>query len=493
MKKAIVIGAGLGGLSCAIRLASAGYQVTMLEQQQAVGGKLQRLQYDCYKFDRGPSTITMPQAFERVFAASGRTMEHYLQLYKLDPSTRNFFADGSVVDMTGNAGWMSDQIAAFSPEDARRHSAFLAESRELFSRADAEFLNTLLLDVKSKLRPQLISAFLRIRPLTKLQKLLLRYFHHPNTLAMYGRYATYVGSSPYDAPAIFAMMAHLEGTLGVYGVRGGTAAIPAAFERLARELGVDIYTGVKVHRLLIRGGRVRGVESDMGAMSADVTIANGDVLTVCRDLIPALDRPSMSDSRISAYEPSLSGFVSLIGVRRRYKQLLHHNVFFPDQYEKEFEDIFRKLKPPSDPAIYICHSGYSDPDMAPPNGSNLFVLSNAPYTSPSWRWDLERDQYGKRLLNQMEQRGLVDISDAEVKEFYTPQDLERDTGAFRGAIYGISSNSVNQTFSRPSNILKDLDGLWFVGGTTNPGGGTPIVTLSGQLVAEEILSRDGIL
>lgn len=493
MKKAIVIGAGLGGLSCAIRLATSGYQVTVLEQQYAVGGKLQRVEYEGYRFDRGPSTITMPQAFERVFLTAGRRMEDYLELYRLDPSTRNFFSDGNVVDMCSDTDWMSQQIAAFSPEDARQLGAFLSESRELFHQADRQFLNRLLLDLKSKLRPQLISAFLRIRPLTSLQKLLHRYFRHPNTMAMYGRYATYVGSSPYESPAIFAMMAHLEGTMGVYGVRGGTSAIPAAFERLARELGVEIFTGVKVNRLLIHQGEVRGVESDLGAMSVDVTVANGDVLTICQDMIPALNRPSMSDSRIAAYEPSLSGFVSLIGVSSRYEQLLHHNVFFPEQYGKEFEDIFQALKAPSNPAIYICHSGFSEPAMAPDGASNLFVLANAPYTSSSWNWDVERERYGNYLLKQLEHRGLEGISRAEVKEFYTPEDLKQSTGAYRGAIYGISSNSAKQTFSRPSNVLKGLNRFWFVGGTTNPGGGTPIVTLSGQLVAEEILSREGIL
>ncbi|MFC7682154.1 phytoene desaturase family protein [Paenibacillus sp. GCM10028914] len=493
MKKAIVIGAGLGGLSCAIRLAYSGYQVTVLEQQDTVGGKLQYVEQGGYRFDRGPSTITMPEAFERVFLSAGRRMEDYLELYRLDPYTRNFFTDGSVVDMSSCVDLMCDQIAEFSPEDARHLKAFLAESKELFDHANKNFLNTLLLDLRTKLRPQLITSFLRIRPLTSLQKLLRRYFRHPNTLAMYGRYATYVGSSPFEAPAIFAMMAHLEGYQGVYGVRGGTAAIPAAFERLALELGVKIVTGVKVNKILIHDNQVKGIDSDMGSMTADVTIANGDVLSICRDLIVATDRPSMSDSRISAYEPSLSGFVSLIGVQRQYEQLLHHNVFFSDQYEKEFDDIFHHRRAPSNPTIYICHSGYSEQDRAPKNSSNLFILANAPYTSPAWRWEDKKEAYGKLLLNKLENYGLERVSEAEVKLFYTPEQLEKDTAAFKGAIYGISSNSAKQTFSRPSNFLNGLDRLWFVGGTTNPGGGTPIVTLSGQLVAEEILSREGII
>ncbi|NMO97057.1 phytoene desaturase [Paenibacillus lemnae] len=489
MKTAIVIGAGLGGLSSAIRLASSGYKVTVLEQQHKVGGKLQRIESQGYHFDRGPSTITMPQAFARVFASSGRRMEDYLDLYRLDPYTRNFFADGSVVDMTSNMGLLKDQIALYSPDDAANLDAFMKDSKAMFQQADTHFLNKLMLDTKSKLSPALISAFLKIRPLTTLQQQLHRYFSHANTLAMFGRYATYVGASPYKAPAIFAMMAHLEGYAGVYGVKGGTYAIPAAFEKVAQELGVDIRTGVAVHTLLFSGDRVTGVECDDGSIYADVIVVNGDVLTACKNLIPESKRPGMRDSRIQAYEPSLSGFVALIGVRQKYRKLLHHNVFFPEQYAAEFHDIFVKRRPPSDPTVYICHSGYSEPSMAPEGGSNLFVLINAPYTSSAWSWDQGRDAYKAQLMSRLHTLGIYGAEEAEVQQIYTPEDLQKDTGAYRGAIYGISSNSARQTFARPSNRLKGLNNLWFVGGTTNPGGGTPIVTLSGQLVADEIIRR----
>ncbi|MFI2855725.1 phytoene desaturase family protein [Paenibacillus sp. JSM ZJ436] len=487
-RTAIIVGAGLGGLSCAIKLASSGYQVTVLEQQDQVGGKLQRVQENGYYFDRGPSTITMPQAFERVFADSGRKMEDYLQLIPLDPHTRNFFADGLTVDMTLDIASLEQQIAKYSPEDASRLRGFLSESAALYHQADRHFLNTLMLDTSSKLSPSLVSAFLRIRPLTSLQKLLARYFRHPNTLMMFGRYATYVGASPYRAPAIFGMMAHLEG-MGVYGVKGGTYSIPQAFRKVAEELGVDIETGVRVQQLIIEGKRVTGVETEEKTYRADVVVMNGDVLSACRDLIPELKRPGMRNARIASYEPSISGLTALIGVRRKYDHLLHHNVFFPERYAAEFEHIFDQRKPPQEPTAYICYSGYTEAGMAPEGGSNLFLLLNAPYTSPEWSWEQDGKAYQASILTRLDSLGLDGIQEAEVLRWYTPEDLERDTSAFRGAIYGISSNSARQTFARPSNRLKELDRLWFVGGTTNPGGGTPLVTLSGQLVAQEIINQ----
>ncbi|MBD2847878.1 phytoene desaturase [Paenibacillus sp. IB182496] len=495
MKQVVVIGGGLGGLSAAIRLAAAGCRVMLLEQHDALGGKLQRVQMGAYRFDRGPSTITMIAAFERVFAAAGRQMADYLELYRLTPAARNVFADGSMVDLSADASAMEAQIAVYSPQDAQRYRAFMAESERLYRLAEGHFLHRLLLTPRDKADPRLLGALLRVRPLLSLDRLLRRYFRHPNTLAMLGRYATYVGSDPRRAPAVFGMLPHLEAALGVYGVRGGTYAIVEAFRRLAVELGVTIRTGVRVTRILSASGRVRGVRTaegehaEEGAYAAEVVVAGGDVLSISGELLTEAERPRLRDARIARYEPSLSGFVLLAGIRRTYPQLLHHTVFFPARYGSEFDDIFNHRRAPDDPAVYICHSGHSEPGMAPAGGSNLFILVNAPYTSPDWNWAERAPAYRGRILQRLSELGVDGLADgAEVEATYTPEQLRRETSAYRGAIYGISSNSARQTFARPSN-RGDLRGLWFVGGTTHPGGGTPLVALSGQLVAEAILKE----
>lgn len=485
--RVVVIGAGLGGLSAAIRLASAGYTVTIIEQQPSVGGKLQRIQLGDYSFDRGPSTITMLPAFERVFTAAGKHMEDYLHFYRLYEGTRNVFADGTTVDLTSNVESVESQIAAYSSSDAQQYRAFMKESRRLYHLAHQYFINRLLLSWRDKIDPHLALALMSVHPLTTLNRLLLRYFKHPNTLAMFGRYATYVGSEPLRTPAIFAMLPHLETMLGVYAVRGGTYAIVEAFRRLAEELGVTIYTSVKARRIISYGERVSGVETDYENFEADLVLANGDVLTMNQELLKEQKSPDMSEAQIGSYEPSLSGFVILAGIRRQYEQLLHHTVFFPKEYGSEFDDIFRKRTAAVDPALYICHSGYSESGLAPEGASNLFILANAPYLSDSWNWGEQQAAYSELLLDKLEQRGIVGLAtQAEAMALYTPEQLCNDTSAHRGAIYGISSNSVGQTFSRPSNRSR-LKGLWYVGGTTHPGGGTPMVTMSGQLVAEAII------
>ncbi|WP_211747420.1 phytoene desaturase family protein [Paenibacillus sp. Marseille-Q4541] len=485
-QKVVIIGAGFGGLSSAIRLATLGAEVTIIERQQHAGGKLQRIQLGGYTFDRGPSTITMPHIFREVFELAGVQMEDYVKLYDLEPRTRNVFADGTTVDLSKDRVLMKEQIAKYSPEDALHYEAFMKESEALYCEANQKFLGQLMLHPQDKYNLSMLKSLLRVRPLTKLDTLLQRYFRHPYTLAMFGRYATYVGSSPYEAPSIFAMLGHVEAELGVYGVEGGTYSLISGMEKLAREKGVVLRTGEEVKRIKTHLGKITGLETDQGEYSADVVIANGDVLSIHQLLIPEQERPSMNNRRLEQYEPSLSGFVTLAGIQRQYDKLHHHTVFFPKNYRAEFTDIFSKKRAPEDPTLYLCYSGYSEPDLAPDGASNLFILANAPYVSKAWRWEQELPAYQEKLIRRLSELGIPDLEQADVMSHYTPEDIQRDTLAYRGSIYGISSNTARQTFTRPSNCSKDIEGLWFVGGTTHPGGGTPIVTLSGRLVAEEI-------
>ncbi len=486
-RKAVIVGGGLGGLSCAIGLAVEGFEVTLTEKESMLGGKLKRVEKSGYRFDRGPSTITMLHAFRRVFERAGKRMDDYIETYELEPRTRNVFFDGTTVDLSRDASWMREQIAAYSPEDAKRYPAFLQEARRVYGLADGRFLNRLMLSTREKIDPRLLRDFLKVRPTVTLRALLARYFSHPYTLAMFGRYATYVGASPLRAPAIFAMLTHVEADLGIHGIRGGTYGLVEGMERLARELGVTIQTDTEVLSIKVRSGRAYGVETTAGVLEAGEIVCNGDLLTTAR-LVPDRLRRRSSSSRLDAYEPSLSGFVLLAGVKQRYDSLLHHTMLFPQQLESEFADIFERKVAPEDPALYICNSGYSEADTAPEGGSALFVLANAPYLSESWDWQQQREAYTDKLVRMLEKRGIGGLDSAEVMERYTPADLQRDTYAHRGAIYGISSNTLRQTFFRPGNRDPDVSGLWYVGGTAHPGGGTPLVTLSGQLVAERIAS-----
>ncbi|MCT2536143.1 NAD(P)/FAD-dependent oxidoreductase [Aquibacillus koreensis] len=271
----------------------------------------------------------------------------------------------------------------------------------------------------------------------------------------------------------------------MYGVRGGTYTIVEAFEKLARELGVQIITNTDVNHIVIEGKKAIGVDTIKGFIAGDEIIANIDALTVYEKMLPKSKR-----NKWTKREPSVSGYAMLLGVNKQYDQLVHHNVFFPENYQDEFISIFDRGEMPDDPTIYICYSGYSDPTMTKKQTSNLFVLVNAPYINEKTDWEQLREPLMEKILQKLEEKGLVDLREnIAYIQTMTPADIKRNTGAYQGAIYGMSSNNIQQAFSRIPNKANDYDHLWFVGGTAHPGGGTPIVTLSGKLVAEEIIRR----
>jgi diapolycopene oxygenase len=487
MRRAIIIGGGLGGLTASIYLAHAGWQVQLLEKNKTLGGKLQQVNAAGFHFDLGPSTITMKHIFEQVFLDAGRKAEDYLEFYPITPIGKNFFPDGSVVELTAEAEIMQEQIASYSKADAKAYPAFLAESKRLFQISEEAFLEKPLFLWEEKLRPQLLRDFARIRPLQSFQSLLRRYFRHPNTWRLFGRYATYIGSSPYQAPSIFAMLAFLETGKGVYGITGGTYKLVEAFEKLAAELGVHIQKETDVTSIKINQGAVTGVTTTKGHYPCDTLIGNGDAISLYSGLVDASDRPHFTDKKLMKLEPSLSGFTMLLGVKKRYSQLAHHNVFFPEDYQAEFSSIFQDKQYVKDPALYICFSGADDPDLTPTGMSNLFVLANAPYLTGINQLQ-DKEQYKKKLIQQLEMRGLTALSDEIIyEEMQSPADLAVRTRAYRGAIYGMSSNSFEQAFFRISNKDRHIKGLWFAGGSTHPGGGTPMVTLSGKMTAQAII------
>lgn len=487
MKRAVIIGGGLGGLTTSIYLAHAGWDVKILEKNKTLGGKLQQVNKGGFHFDLGPSTITLKHIFEQVFRDTGRDSRNYLTFYPISPIGKNFFPDGNVVELTPVVERMQEQLAVYSKADAKAYPAFLAESRRLFQISETAFLHKPLFLWEEKMQLDLLRDFAKIRPLQSFQALLKRYFRHPNTLRLFGRYATYVGSSPFQAPSIFAMLAFLEAGEGVYGIKGGTYKLVEAFEKLALELGVTIETKTDVTSIRTSNGAVTGVTTTKGDYACDTLIGNGDALSMYSGLLDESDRPHFSDHKIKKVEPSLSGFTMLLGLKKRFAQLAHHNVFFPSDYQAEFTSIFKEKRYIKEPTLYICFSGASEPDLAPADMSNLFVLANAPYLTGMNQMQ-DKEQYKEQLIQQLEDRGLTGLSKSIIfEELQTPADLAIRTRAYRGAIYGMSSNNLQQAFFRVPNKDSHIKDLWFAGGSTHPGGGTPMVTLSGKLTAQAIL------
>ncbi|MBI5671429.1 MAG: phytoene desaturase [Chloroflexi bacterium] len=486
-KPVVVIGAGIGGLSAAIRLAAAGRRVVMFEQNATVGGKMAEICADGFRWDTGPSVITMCHVFEDLFAAAGRQMDDYLMLLPVEPLTRYFYPDGMVLNLSRDLPATLRQLAALDERDAEGYLAFLAYAARLHRITGSVFIYD---------DPPTWRSLLRVAPLDMLrvdawrtmEQAIRRYAHSPHLQQLLGRFATYVGASPYRAPATLNVIADVELNGGVWYPQGGVYAIARAMARLAAELGVEIHAGCRVNAIREANGVVRSVLlADGTVVEAEAVIANVDVATVYERLLTPTPAHIRYLNRLKQQEPSCSGFILLLGVDGQHQELAHHNIFFSADYAREFDDIFRRGVPPADPTIYVAITSRTDASHGPAGCENWFVLVNVPALGSTYDWS--RSDYRETVLSRLAAFGFDVRGRIRHEQSLTPVDLERLTGARAGALYGASSNNPLAAFRRHHNRAAGVRGLYFVGGTAHPGGGVPMVVLSGQAAARLLLSE----
>ncbi len=510
-KSIIVIGAGIGGLSAAIRLAAQGHRVTILERQAQVGGKLNHIQMDGFSFDTGPSLITMPYVLEDLFATAQRNLKDYLDLIPLDITCRYFYHDGLILNAWRDHERLAKEFARLNPHDGAAFFRFLDSAGNIFQAAADPFLYHSLgspLDVlktfiryvlwghihstvipSSTMLSRLKAVLAALSPQT-LDESVRGFFEDEHLRQLFDRYATYNGSSPYQVASVYSIIPYVELADGGWYPRGGIYAVAQALEKVAQELGVTIETCCDVRRILVEQNKAHGVVlADGRVLRSNIVIANSDVVTTHRELLSPAIRNKRRVQRLEKLEPSCSGFVLLLGLDKQYPQLSHHNIFFSDDYHAEFDDLFERHIPLSNPTIYVCDTTRSDSTQAPPGHENLFVLVNAPYLTTKSDWQRKAPAYRERILDLLASYKQVDLSDLRehivCEAMLTPQDFYDKYGANAGSIYGLSSNSRMAPFTRPGNI-SEIHNLYFVGGSTHPGGGIPLVMLSGKIVAELI-------
>ncbi len=467
MSRIVVVGAGVGGLACALRLARAGHAVTVLEQAAAAGGKCARVEHDGFRFDAGPSLLTMPWLVRELLGER-------VELLRVEPVTRYRFADGSTVELSADLPRALEALEAWSPGAGEDWAGLLRICASMW-RASLPVLSgppPWPPRIGRAERPPDPSALLRVRPWHTLRSLARATIRDPRLRLVVERFATYAGADPRRAPAALAVAGYVEHAFGAWHVRGGIYEIVEALVAELRAAGGELRLGTRAAALTLAGGgeappwgggargRVSGVRTSAGTLAADAVVYNGDA--------PARG------------ERSLSGYALLVGLDGRDAARAHHEIRFAADYDAEFDDVFVTRRPVRDPTLYLAASWVSDTREAPAGGENLFVLANAP--SAGVDWQAEGERYEARLLARL---GLA----PERVRFVlrrTPADLERETGAIGGAIYGVAPHGRLGTLRRPPNVVRGLRGLWRVGGTTHPGGGLPLVLLSGRTVAQEI-------
>jgi phytoene desaturase len=487
-KKIVVIGAGLGGLSAAIRLVKRGFSVSVVEKNETVGGKVNFWEKNGYSFDTGASLLTMPHVFRDLFEFAGKRLEDYLELVPLEPICRYFWADGMTFEALTDLQKTESEIARVEPLDVEGFRRFIADSRRKYEVAERTFLAHSLNELPRLLRPKYFKDLLAISSLHTLDSHNRKYFRSAKLQQLFNRFATYNGSSPFKVPATFALIPYVEFGFGAWSVRGGIYQIPKVLANLARELGVEFQFNAEVEKILVEKQKAVGVKLKNGEIiNVDFIVANSDAIETYRNLLDEKTRPGFSNKRLEKIEPSCSGFVLLLGAKKKFDRLAHHNIFFSNDYQAEFDEIFERKRPAENPTIYICATSRTDETQAPNGCENLFVLVNAPYTSPNTDWPKETKPYRDLIVKKLEEFGLEGLEDSiEVEKIITPADLEEKYNANRGSIYGVSSNSIFSAFMRPPNQSRDIKNLFFSSGSTHPGGGMPLVLLSGKMVSEMI-------
>ncbi len=474
----VVVGGGVGGLATAIRLRALGRDVTVFERSEVVGGKLATFECDGYTFDIGPSLVTLPHVFGDVFRAAGTSLDEQLDLVRLDPQFAYHWTDGSsltVPDGDDDTATAFDEFTRGAGEQWRR---FDARGRRIWDVADRTFFAGPMSNPWS-LAKRMRSPFdlTAIDPMRTLHRSAESFFDDPRLVQWADRYATYSGSSPYEAPATLACIPHIEARFGCWYPLGGLDALRAALERVAREIGVTIHTGTDVARIVAPdGGAVSGVElADGSFRPATVVVANTDAEHLYADLLA--DDAALK--RVRRAKRSTSGFVLCVGVRGLTPGLQHHNVWFSESYRAEYDQLDAG-ELADDPTIYACVSSVTDPSQAPDGCENWFLLVNTPPEV-----EVDADAYGDLVLDRLATRDVDLRPRIELRQTMTPSDIERRYRSRGGAIYGTSSNGKRAAFVRPAN-RGARPGLYLVGGSSHPGGGLPLVTTSARIVTEMI-------
>lgn len=486
-KKIAVIGAGLGGLASALRLVNKGFEVDLFEKNATPGGKIQEVTEGSFRFDTGPSVVTMPAVLDELFNDLGLRRQDYINLQKIDPICRYFWEDGQQIDIGHDLKQLKNELSRVSETDAAAFDSFYTYSKSIYETTADVFLYRPIHEISKMLSWLVFKKLFALKQIDALKTVnrgIRRFFKDRRLVQLFNRYATYSGSDPYQAPATLNIIPYVEIGMGAYYIDGGIYRLVEVLFNLAKKRGVQFYFNHPVKAILHDHGKLYGLDVGDQPKVYDAVVCNADVVSTYKKLIKGYKSTRL---KLSRQEPSLSGLVFLWGVKGSYPQLKHHNVLFSDDYALEFKQLFSEKKAPDDPTIYIAITSKSNPSHAPEGYENWFVLLNMPYIT-------DKNYTDKNLIENMRRVTIKRLKDINIdlegkittEEIILPQDLEQRYGANRGSIYGLSSNGRLAAFKRMANRSHQIKGLYFSGGSVHPGGGIPLVLLSARLATEQI-------
>ncbi|MBN2327237.1 MAG: phytoene desaturase [Candidatus Omnitrophica bacterium] len=488
-KHVIVIGAGLGGMSAALSLALEGCDVSVFEKNDKVGGKLNMLSAGGYQFDLGPSILTLPHIFAGVFEQAGKRMEDYVHTCTVRPHWRSLFEDGTIIDLFPEQEKMDAEARKVGEPPENVHQ-FLAYSERLYDLVNRGYFEQGLDTAADFRRFYGLAAFPKFDLFRSMHQSVRRHFKTRYFIDIFDFFIKYVGSSAYRAPAFMNCMSTIQFRYDLWYVMGGMYRLAQGLERLMHELGIRIELNAEIHEILLSDDRsqVRGIRlADGREILADAVVSNLEVIPTYRRLLN--EDEAVLKKMQKRLEPACSGLVIDIGLDCKYENLAHHNFFFSNNQKKHFQDVFKKQKLPGDPTLYVVAASRTDPSVAPEGCDCIKILPHIPYINQDN--PAPHEEYvalKERVLDKMERMGCPELRRHIVFEhFWTPHDIENRYYSNCGSIYGVVSDRFkNLAFKAPKASSK-YQGLFFVGGSVNPGGGMPMVFLCGRNAAKTIV------
>lgn len=490
-----VIGSGLAGLAAAVTLAGRGHRVILFEANTWLGGKAALFERDGYRFDMGPTILTVPRVLERVFAEAGTSLSAELELVRLDPQWRCFFDDGSRLDLVADVDAMARNVSEFTGTDdsANGYRRFIEKSADLHRISEDFFFWKSVggvrdtFDMRSNFTIKTLKDLMALRMGTSYGSVVRKHLPDERVAQMVDHFAQYIGSNPFECPAVVGAIAHMQTEEGVWYPMGGTRAVPLALERVARRLGVEFRLDTPIASIRRSGARVDAVVTQDGeTVPVAAVVSNMDAVRTYRELLgSAVPRPA---DMAREPEPACSGVVLYLGLDRAYPQLAHHNFVFSRDAEEEFDAIYRRGEPAPDPTCYLAAPACSEPAVAPAGGEALYILVHAPYLRKHHDWSRMLPDYRRTILQKLERcAGLTDIeSRIRVEHHLTPADIHTRYRVLDGAIYGLASHGRFAGAFKPANRRADVPGLYLAGGAAHPGPGMPMVMMSGWIAADAL-------
>ena len=495
-KRAVVIGAGFGGLAAAVRLAARGLEVTLVDKRDQPGGRAYVYRDKGFTFDGGPTVITAPWLIDELFELAGRNPRDYVTMVPVDPFYRIFFNDGGRFDYTGDPAAMRETIARFSPhpEDVAGYEAFLRHSEQIFAKGFTELATQPFLSPMDMVRvaPDLI----KLQSYRTVYGLVSKYIRDEKLRQVLSFHPLLVGGNPFQTTSIYALIHHLERKWGVWFAMGGTGAVVDGLTKLLGELGGRVILGAEVEGIETSGRVASSIRlTDGRSLDADVVVCNAEVAGAHERLLNGAARGKYTDRKLARMRYSMSLVVIYFGTDRRYRdpgasELAHHNIILGPRYRELLGDIFDRKTLAEDFSLYLHMPTLTDPSLAPPHGDAFYVLAPVPHLGGGTDWARAAKPYRDAIMGFLEERYLPDLSrHIATERMIDPRHFRDELNSYQGSAFSVEPILTQSAYFRPHNRSETIDNLYFVGAGTHPGAGLPGV-LSSATIAEKLIVAD---